>query len=86
MTDMVGVENCTELSLSVGYTRVSQNIESLVLVRKWAPLLCRSISFSQPRELTADWSQPQLLPSQINLHYHILRVDCQNKSLVYSFF
>lgn len=62
MTYVAGIENCAELTLTAVYTRVSQNIGSPVLAGIWTVLLCRPISLTLPREQTAGWAGPPLIP------------------------
>lgn len=62
MTYVAGIENCAVLMLTAVYTRVSQNIGSLVLLGIWTVLLCRPISLTLPREQTSSWAGPPLIP------------------------
>ena len=62
MTYVAGIENCAELTLTAVYTRVSQNIGSPVLAGIWTVLFRRPISLTLPREQTAGWAGPPLIP------------------------
>ena len=68
MTYVAGIENCAVLMLTAVYTRVSQNIGSLVLLGIWTVLLCRPISLTLPREQDCRLGRTSAHPSQISLH------------------